>query len=747
MGSFCSRSAKEAPNASPEDPGEVKRDPINRITVYVIQGRNLPKKDVGPAGKSDPYIKVTFGGLPGSQYKTKTIRSTLNPVWNGVFKEEGEGLFAAVNNIQFDLHDADRLSKDECVGRYSLEIQPQSDYVSPVQWLELVDQNGNAVKGHNGETAAIQISLQFEVHAENLVFRSWTHVLELTVKSAKNIECKDFLENATSETCVTVDCGGQNFKTHAVAHCAEPKWDQTLFLFVLEDCADEQIKLRMEGKDLSPRSLMGTGYLRLADIFEKCKDENPQCLEVQLHTVSVETDRCLSARQQEEEKVAEAPWGVLEVAVKLEPRKAAEKGFAKALIQTLDTNEDGVIDVEEAKGLLASLGGAPFALLDTNHDEKLDEGEIIEMLSDATIQRSELTTKCMALHLLGDLSDHQKHLMSGVTAPRDSRCKALKIKDRRTGLIVQEFIPQYVQWALSLLYDRSAGRHLVTSRAVVSLLRTGSRRKGKGMDSEKSAADIPVFVKQHRLDTRSLYKPVEEFRTFNEFFARGMNVDECRPLADPEDESVVVSPADCRMMAWDSVLDATSMWIKGTRFTLKNLLGPDSKVDLKKYEGGSFAIARLAPQDYHRWHYPIGGKVVNIEHVDGALYTVNPVAINKAVDVYTENKRAIIELDGGDNGCCVMFAIAATMVGSYYLFRTEAEDPTKDNPVALELGDEVKRGDVAGEFRFGGSTVLLLFEPGRVEWSEDIRRNVADQFETLITVRSKIATIKQAAAP
>jgi len=297
-------------------------------------------------------------------------------------------------------------------------------------------------------------------------------------------------------------------------------------------------------------------------------------------------------------------------------------------------------------------------------------------------------------------------------------------------------------WALKLVYDYKLNRKIVQSKFAHGVLAKGSKAEGDAMDKPESKAKIPGFIKQHNLDVSELYKPVEEFKTFNDFFARGMKVDECRPLADPEDESVVVSPADCRMMVWDTILDATKVWIKGSRFTLENLLGPDSKVDLKKYEGGSFAIARLAPQDYHRWHYPIGGKVVNIEHIDGALYTVNPIAINKTVDVYTENKRAIIEIDGGKNGGCIMFAIAATMVGSYTLFKEEAVDPTKDNPIELQVGDMVKRGEVAGEFRFGGSTVLLLFEPNKVKWSEDIKRNVATKFETLLNVRSRIGRIQ-----
>jgi len=286
-------------------------------------------------------------------------------------------------------------------------------------------------------------------------------------------------------------------------------------------------------------------------------------------------------------------------------------------------------------------------------------------------------------------------------------------------------------------------RKLVQTKFAHSALAKASASEGAKMDTKESAEDIPGFVKQHNLDTSMLYKKVGDFETFNDFFARGMKVDECRPMASPDDDSVIVSPADCRLMAWSTILDATKVWVKGARFTLENLLGAGSKVDAKKYEGGSFAIARLAPQDYHRWHYPIGGEVVNVEHIDGALYTVNPIAINKPVDVYTENKRAVVEIDGGKRGSCVMFAIAATMVGSYSLFRTEAEDPTKDQPIPLEVGDKVKRGDVAGEFRFGGSTVLMLFERGMVDFDDDIQRNVADKIETLLTVRIRIGQFKK----
>ena len=546
----------------------------------------------------------------------------------------------------------------------------------------------------------------------------------------------------TSETYVTVECGSQCFKTGHVRNTDnEPLWDQKTFLFVCSETTEEsQIKLSVLDKDLVASSHLGTGYLALKEAFGKCREEARVQLDVALQAVPIASDRGLKRLTLLEDDKQFEEWGDLEVELKLTPRVEVEQGFYETLVQTVDTNHNGIIDRDEANGMFTALGFEP---LDGDLEMKMDKDQVIRLLSDAEIQHSDLFIQCMALYLNGDIEDDwNKHLMSGVTEQHQKSRRSLKIKDRATGLIVQEHIPKYVDWALRLVYDNKLNRHIVRGKMAHAALAKGSRSKGASMDLEKSAADIPGFVKQHNLDTTTLYKPVEEFKTFNDFFARGIKVDEFRPLADPDDESVVVSPADCRMMVWDTILDATKVWIKGSKFTLENLLGPNSKVDLPKYEGGSFAIARLAPQDYHRWHYPIGGKVVNIEHIDGALYTVNPIAINKTVDVYTENKRAIVEIDSGNNGSCVVFSIAATMVGSYTLFKEEAADPTKDNPVPLKVGDEVKRGEVAGEFRFGGSTVLLLFEPNKVKWSDDIQRNVSSKFETLLTARSRIGKIQ-----
>jgi phosphatidylserine decarboxylase len=62
-------------------------------------------------------------------------------------------------------------------------------------------------------------------------------------------------------------------------------------------------------------------------------------------------------------------------------------------------------------------------------------------------------------------------------------------------------------------------------------------------------------------------------------------------------------------MTFETVSEATRLWIKGQDFTVARLLGDTYKEQAEKYNGGALAIFRLAPQDYHRFHSPADGKI------------------------------------------------------------------------------------------------------------------------------------------
>jgi phosphatidylserine decarboxylase len=117
------------------------------------------------------------------------------------------------------------------------------------------------------------------------------------------------------------------------------------------------------------------------------------------------------------------------------------------------------------------------------------------------------------------------------------------------------------------------------------LLKSLSVKQGLKYDSPVSAADIAPFIAFHKLD------PLDSFNTFNEFFFRKLKPS-VRPVDEPGNDYRLVSCADCRMMAFETVEEATRIWIKGREFTVGRLLGPNYKDVWDRYNGGALAIFR-----------------------------------------------------------------------------------------------------------------------------------------------------------
>lgn len=163
------------------------------------------------------------------------------------------------------------------------------------------------------------------------------------------------------------------------------------------------------------------------------------------------------------------------------------------------------------------------------------------------------------------------------------------VQDRLTGQLQEEKMAVYVRLGIRVLYK--GWRNKMEGGRARRLLKSMSVKQGIKFDHPDSVADILPFIAFHNLNTEEILDPLDSFKSFNQFFYRKLKPS-ARPVSDPEDPYRLVSCADCRMMAFETVDEATKIWIKGREFSVARLLGPN--YDSKKYDGGALGIFRCA---------------------------------------------------------------------------------------------------------------------------------------------------------
>lgn len=237
------------------------------------------------------------------------------------------------------------------------------------------------------------------------------------------------------------------------------------------------------------------------------------------------------------------------------------------------------------------------------------------------------------------------------------------------------------------------------------------------MDSPGSIKRIQPFVDALNIDMSEAKKTISEFVSFNDFFYRTLK-EGARKI-----EKGLVSPGDGKILAFENVADVNEFWVKGRRFTLKHFL-KDNQL-LEKYKNASMFILRLAPNDYHRYHFPYDGTPSKSKLIKGVYYSVSPIALNKKFsEVFTENKKEICSLRLDGNGEMLIIPVGATMVGSI-----------NSTYVPEKL---IRRGDEMGYFAFGGSTIVLLFDSNRFKIDNDLLVNSQNKIETSVKMGERI---------
>ena len=231
-----------------------------------------------------------------------------------------------------------------------------------------------------------------------------------------------------------------------------------------------------------------------------------------------------------------------------------------------------------------------------------------------------------------------------------------------------------------------------------------SKWYGWRMDRPRSKAKVLPFIADFDLDAAEFICDPEEFQTFNEFFFRKLKP-AARPIHDAEDAAVF--PADGRHLCIPNLSKSGGLFVKGETFSLSTLLGDDTLIE--QFKNGSLLLSRLCPTDYHRFHFPVGGVPGQSKQMNGPLYSVNPIALRRNIQILATNKRELTVLETESCGRVLLLEIGATCVGS--IVQT------------FSPGDKITKGAEKGFFKFGGSSTITIFEPGRITFADDLVEN------------------------
>jgi phosphatidylserine decarboxylase len=144
-----------------------------------------------------------------------------------------------------------------------------------------------------------------------------------------------------------------------------------------------------------------------------------------------------------------------------------------------------------------------------------------------------------------------------------------------------------------------------------------------------------------------------------------------------------------------------------------------------RFSGGSFATIYLAPFNYHRIHMPARGRLLDTVYVPGRLFSVNAATARHVPRLFARNER-VLTLFEGDFGQFAVVLVGALNVGSMATVWAGDITPAARRTIAHIPGRDILLGKGAELGRFNmGSTVIVLFQPGRARWRATLEAGVS----------------------
>lgn len=293
--------------------------------------------------------------------------------------------------------------------------------------------------------------------------------------------------------------------------------------------------------------------------------------------------------------------------------------------------------------------------------------------------------------------------------------------NRVTNKIDQEKVygDKMVEW----LYQSGSGKalsHLICQPPV-------SKLYGALQDTAWSKGKILPFIKTYNIPMEDYLPESSEvdspYSSFNQFFIRKFK-DGKRSFVQGPNQMAAFSEA--RYFGYTSVHDNELIPVKGAYLKPKQLIS--NPLWEEAFHDGPLLLARLCPVDYHRFHYPDDGVVLDDYRVHGLLHSVNPLALKSKQDILITNERHVTIIETKNFGKLAYIEVGAICVGKI----------VQSKP--LVKGEAFKRGDEKGYFLFGGSTVIVVGEKGKWTPSSDILEYTKKGIETYLHLGMSVAS-------
>ena len=222
-------------------------------------------------------------------------------------------------------------------------------------------------------------------------------------------------------------------------------------------------------------------------------------------------------------------------------------------------------------------------------------------------------------------------------------------------------------------------------------------------DSVKSFYDSPEFNMKEYLQPRGGWK------TYNDFFARSCKPG-YRPVAAINDSTVITSPADATFDgAWEVRGDDT-IEIKGIHWQISELLEGSPYKD--RFAGGMWTHSFLGPNDYHRQHAPVSGRVLESRDIMGTVY----LQVTAVPDPSTGRNKLEAKRQFGapdDPGYEFMqnrgLIVLESPIGLVAVLPM-GMGQVSSVVMTAEEGRVLRKGEEISYFQFGGSDIVMVFE-------------------------------------